>query len=193
MTLKTPDPRITQTRRHAIDATTKIICAEGIAAVTHQSVSLMTGISRSTLYRHWPDLASLLNDTYKTVSDPPSSEFSSLGSLADDLKRLVESLVFALEETEWGRMVPQIVASAAVDVTSTELLHGFVAERLLIAEQIIVAAKTRNEITASASAEDLLVLTISPIYYRKLLAGLPLDQGWIARHIAMISRVTLGG
>ena len=85
------------------------------------------------------------------------------------------------------------MASAAVDVTSTELLHGFVAERLLIAEQIIVAAKTRNEITASASAEDLLVLTISPIYYRKLLAGLPLDQGWIARHIAMISRVTLGG
>ena len=85
------------------------------------------------------------------------------------------------------------MASAAVDVTSKDLLHAFVAERLTIAEQIIAAAKTRKEIPANSSAEDLLVLAVSPVYYRKLLAGLPLDQEWIARHIAMLSRATREG
>ena len=183
MTMQEIDPRITQTRNKALEATLALIRDCGIGHVSHQSVSAKSGISRSTLYRHWPEVSYLLNDTFVLVSKPPISEFVSEGSLKADLHHLLTGLTSAIQNTEWGKIVPQLIAAAAVNHGSADLLHGFVQDRLEIAEQIILAARARGELNTDMISENFLILVIAPVYYRFLLAGLPIDDGWIEDHV----------
>ena len=187
MTIQEIDPRITQTRNKALKATLALIRESGIGQVTHQSVSAKSGISRSTLYRHWPDVSDLLNDAFVLVSKPPISEFVSQGSLRADLHHLLIGLTSAIQNTEWGKIVPQLIAVAAVNQGSADLLHGFVQERLKIAEQIILAAHERGEFNTDITPENFLILIIAPVYYRFLLAGLPIDYGWVEDHVNSVA------
>ncbi|MBL4645493.1 MAG: TetR/AcrR family transcriptional regulator C-terminal ligand-binding domain-containing protein [Rhizobiales bacterium] len=177
------DPRIIQTRNKALETTLALIRDCGIGQVTHQSVSLKSGISRSTLYRHWPEFSDLLNDAFIKVSKPPISKFVSAGSLKADLQNLLTGLTSAIEKTEWGQVVPQLIAVAAVNSGSAKVLHRFVQDRLDVAEQIIVAARARGEYNTDITSENFMILVVAPVYYRFLLAGLPIDDDWIADHV----------
>lgn len=183
MTIQEIDPRITHTRNKALEATLALIRESGIGQVTHQSVSAKSGISRSTLYRHWPEVSDLLNDAFVLVSKPPMSEFVSEGSLKADLHHLLSGLTSSIHNTEWGKIVPQLIAAAAVNQGPADLLHGFVQDRLEIAEQIILAARARGELNTDMTSENFLILVIAPVYYRFLLAGLPIDDNWIVDHV----------
>ncbi|MBL1437889.1 MAG: TetR/AcrR family transcriptional regulator C-terminal ligand-binding domain-containing protein [Rhodobacteraceae bacterium] len=187
MTIQEIDPRITQTRAKALEAALMLIRDCGIGQVTHQSVSAKSGISRSTLYRHWPEVSDLLNDAFVLVSKPPISEFVSQGSLKADLYHLLSGLVSAIQNTEWGKIVPQLIAAAAVNKGSADLLHEFVQERLEVAEQIILAARRRGEYNSDITPENFLILIIAPVYYRFLLAGFPIDDDWIEGHVNSVS------
>jgi len=181
------DPRITQTRNKALEAALALIRDCGIGQITHQSVSAKSGISRSTLYRHWPEVSDLLNDAFVLVAKPPISEFVSQGSLRADLHHLLTGLTSAIQNTEWGKIIPQLIATAAVNQGSADLLHGFVQERLEVAEQIILAARARGEFNTDMTSENFLILLIAPVYYRFLLAGFPIDEGWIEGHVNSVA------
>ena len=187
MTMPEIDPRITQTRNKALDATLVLIRDCGIEQVTHQSVSAKSGISRSTLYRHWPEVSDLLNDAFVLVSKPPISEFVSEGSLKADLHHLLTGLTSAIQNTAWGEIVPQLIAAAAVNQGSADLLHGFVQDRLEIAKHIILEARARGEFNTDMTSENFLILVMAPVYYRFLLAGFPIDDDWIVDHINSVA------
>lgn len=181
--MKKQDARVTATRHQALTAALDLLCERGISEVTHQAISARTDIARSTLYRHWPDISSLLLETFEMVAMPPQPELASTGSLEVDLEKLLQGLVAALEETRWGQVVPQLIAAAAVDATAKALLNSFIDRRLSIAEPIIKAARERGDIAPDTRSEDILTLVIGPAYYRHLIAGLTLGAGWVQRHV----------
>lgn len=57
--MKKDDARITKTKRKVIQAVKDIITAEGLMGLTHLEVARISGISRATLYRHWPTVTDL--------------------------------------------------------------------------------------------------------------------------------------
>ena len=63
--------RSSATRNRAIDAAHSILEQEDVLSVTHASVSVKIGISRSTLFRHWPDVSEMRNDLFKRATTPP--------------------------------------------------------------------------------------------------------------------------
>ena len=60
----TKDARMVATREMALEAALDILQSKGVLAITHASISARTGISRSTLYRHWPKLDQVRNDAF---------------------------------------------------------------------------------------------------------------------------------
>ena len=177
------DPRIAVTRHKALMSAIELIKEKGIREVTYQSVSARTGISRSTLYRHWPDINSLLLEAFETVAAPPSSNFSSLGSLKADVEHLIMGLIYALDNTDWGFVAPQLIAAAAIDPKMRKLLQEFILQRLKNSEPIVTAAIESGELDHDTNPTDFLILVVSPVFYRKLMAGLPLDTDWVESHV----------
>lgn len=57
------DPRVARTRAAVLEAARALLEEEGAEAVTAVRISEVTGIARTTIYRHWPDREDLLRDT----------------------------------------------------------------------------------------------------------------------------------
>lgn len=86
--LDTTDPRKLRSRARLLDAATTLLKSGGVQAVTIESVTKLSKVARTTLYRHFDSSADLLAATFERlvpqVSPPPDT-----GSLRD---RLVELL-----------------------------------------------------------------------------------------------------
>jgi len=189
---KTEDPRLTATRDAALDAAQLILQKEGVLAVTHASVSKITSISRSTLYRHWPQIDRLRNDAFKRAASPSSIPPATDGPLRADLSRILSILVAALNETPWGVIAPQVIAAAATDQEARTVINEFMKERIASVEAIFDAAKTRGELPPDAPVRNLVEMAIAVPYFRKLIVGLSLDQDWLESHVNLICQLADG-
>ncbi len=186
---KTEDPRLIATRDAALDAALLILQKEGVLAVTHGSVSKITGISRSTLYRHWPQIDRLRNDAFKCAASPSSIPPATDGPLRADLSWILSVLVAALNETPWGAIAPQVIAAAATDQEARTVINEFMKERIAYVEAIFAAAKARGELRPDAPVRNLVEMAIAVPYFRKLIVGLPLDQDWLESHVNLICQL----
>ncbi len=187
----TEDPRYIATRNLALDAAFKIFHSESVLAVTHASVSLATGISRSTLYRHWPHVEQLRKDAMLRVARPPVIAPKTNGPLKADLNWMLGLLMAALNETPWGKIAPQMIATAATDEDARSAINGFMADRKRDMMSVFEAAEQRGELTPDAPVENLIEMAISVPYHRKLVAGLPLDYEWLDGHVETLCRLAL--
>jgi AcrR family transcriptional regulator len=65
MPYRTPDagnPRVRRTRERILDAARELLAAAGPAGLTYSLLADRAGVTRQTLYRHWPTRAALLVD-----------------------------------------------------------------------------------------------------------------------------------
>jgi AcrR family transcriptional regulator len=183
------DPRITATRDQAMDAALELLRDEGVLAATHASVSAETGISRSTLYRHWPTPDDLLNGAFRQAITAQKFPPKTNGPLRADLIWLMGGLITALNETAWGQIAPQVVAAAATDERARTVINTFMKGRYQIVSGAFEAAKSNGEIDKGLDVQPLVEMTIAIPYFRKLIAGLPLDQQWLESHVDLICRL----
>lgn len=183
---RSQDPRLDATRSHALDAALSLLEDNGALAVTHAAISARTGISRSTLYRHWPKLEDLRNAAFARAATGPKDEPRTDGPLEADLTWMIGKLVTALNETPWGKIAPQVIAAAATDEQSRNLLKGWIEDRKSDVESVFTAARARGELRESAPVDRLVEMAISVPYFRKLVAGLQLNPEWLEMHVGMI-------
>lgn len=183
------DPRLEQTRNISLDAALEIFQEKGILALTHGAISANTGISRSTLYRHWPKVRDLHKDTIKRASTPIEIAQKTNGPLRTDLLWLLGILTDALNDTPWGKIAPQIIALSSTDDEVHGVITGFMKDRLQNVNSIFDAAIERGEISSDAPIENLKEMAVSVPYFRKLIAGLPLDQDWLESHVDTLCEI----
>jgi len=187
------DPRLTATRDRALEAALKILREDGVLAVTHGAVSKVTGISRSTLYRHWPEVAQLRNNAFKRASIPPNITPDTNGPLRADLTGTMGALMSALNETPWGQIAPQVIAAAATDEDARSVINDLMQERIAWVASIFEAAEARGELSPDAPVRDLVEIAIAVPYFRKFIAGLPLNQDWLDAHVDFLCRRAADG
>src|SRR5215469_11264145 len=87
----TPIPR-GNIRARVLSVTTQILQGDGYAALTMERVAAISGVAKTTLYRRWPTRASLCMDLYLHVAKRELYD-PNTGNVADDLKRIAESVV----------------------------------------------------------------------------------------------------
>ena len=186
---KPEDPRQIATRHVALEAALDILREQGVLGVTHASISAQTGISRSTLYRHWPEIDQLRNDAFKRAATPPSISPRTNGPLRADLTWMLGILMAALNETPWGKIAPQVIAAATIDEEARSVLDDFMKDRMASVEAVFAAAEARGELSPNVPTSELVQMAIAVPYFRKLIAGLPLDHDWLDNHVDMICRL----
>lgn len=183
---RTLDPRLDATRSQALEAALMLLQENGVLAVTHGAINLETGISRSTLYRHWPKLQDLRNAAFARAATGPESVPQTNGPLKTDLIWIIGHLMTALNDTPWGKIAPQVIAMAATDEQTRSLMSKWIEDRSGRVEAVFEAARERGEVKDGAPVQQLVEMVIAIPYFRKLVAGLPLDHAWLDSHVDMI-------
>ncbi len=85
-----------RTERTVLAAALKLFLEGGADALTFNRIAEETGVSRSTIYRHWPDRAALVATMLEKATFPHHAERLN-GELSNDLHVAMESMVERFE------------------------------------------------------------------------------------------------
>ena len=184
MSSATADPRIERTRTRALEAADHLLLTEGLARVTFDGVRRTTGISRSTLYRHWARPVDLVVETWERNTRP--AEFAHTSDLRSDLIMVMNETAEFLENSALGACISSLIDMAARDADLAALHARFTASRrqpVITRLQHAIDAGELNDGTDPAQIVDLL---FGPIFYRHLLSHEPTNRTYIEQIVHAI-------
>ncbi len=110
-----------------LTAALDLLLAEGAGALTPQRLHLATGVSRSTVYRHWPTAHAVLE---ALIDVAPTPRQEATGHLALDLHAEVDALCNRLRDKPVAAFLQALVAAASSDPEAVPLRHRYVQDLL---------------------------------------------------------------
>jgi AcrR family transcriptional regulator len=161
------DARVERTVAKVLAAAHRLLETEGLASVTFGRVSRETGVSRTTLYRHWSNPSELISEAWARVA--PSNRVPQTAVLEDDLVAVFRAVRDAVESSTMRRSLPALLVAGQRDPIISALHAQFVRDRRQPIVERLRVAVAEGDIRADADPELLVDLLSGPIFYRQLL------------------------
>jgi AcrR family transcriptional regulator len=167
-------PRDARADEVILAAAAAVLAESGANGFSVDAIAARAGVGKATIYRRWPSRAQLLLETAHLAA--PELPDPDTGSVREDMVLLNRGLLARLRDTPAGRLLPAVVAEAAVNPEMRDLLHRFVAERRSRAVAAIRRGIERGELRSDLDLELVVDLMGGPIFQRLLLTGSPMPD-----------------
>ena len=170
-------PRSQRARRAVLDAARRLFAERGYGAATVEAIAARSGVAKTTIYRWWPNRASLLVDvlveTAAAMAPLPQGR-DPLQALRLELRR---TAVAAKGFT--GRLLTALLGQAQQDPTVRAALHG----RLFHPRREASAAAVRRAQAAGALRPDVaprvaVDLLFGPLFFRVFVQHEPVTEAF---------------
>ena len=155
------DPRVDRTRAHVLDHARRLVASDGPGAVTYSELASRAGVTRQTLYRHWPTRESIFVDLVlaQSLGGLPDGTGTGEQIAARFLRRLRDDMD---DPANAGPLVA-LIASADHEPTSSSAL-GHVVDTVSDALNALVEPHGHR-----VTSEDYAMLC-GPVIFRRLIA-----------------------
>lgn len=171
-------------RSGVTDALTRAFFAEwarvGFADLSLERVARDAGSGKAALYRRWPNkvtmAADLLGQTGLTIT-----EVEDQGSFEADVTALLFAIRRVLRHPIARRIIADLHAELGRNALLAEAVRPFQDARRARARAIVDRAIVRADLPATVDFELLADLIGSPLYWRVVVLGRPVNRQWIAR------------
>lgn len=174
--------QITRTRTAVLDAAAALLVGDGYAALTIEKIAAASGVARSTIYRHWDNLAEIVFDTVQQLLGPVGS-VPDVGNLRDDLIKLYGVLTRALTTGTWGKLVRGVVEAAMADPLFADVLQQAITDRREHGKAVLARAIQRGELPEDTNMAWFLDSISGVIYYRLIMSGDAPDEPQMIEHL----------
>ena len=179
----------TETEEIVLTAALDLLLTEGATALTPARLHAVTGVARSTVYRHWPTPRDVLAALIAVAPDPP---IETSGDLAADLHAAVDRLCDRLCHKPVAAFLRALVTASAADPSCAELRLRYVDDLLQPFRAAFHAhgragARTAGEGDLGAEAvEEAVMSVVSPLLVDALLLDHPVDRERAHRAVAHV-------
>ncbi|MER2224302.1 MAG: TetR/AcrR family transcriptional regulator [Rhodococcus sp. (in: high G+C Gram-positive bacteria)] len=170
-----PGGRSARVREAVLAATAAELSERGFAAMTIEDIAARSGVHKTTIYRRWSTLSQLVADAAVEIS-ATTVPIPDTGSIESDLREMARSIVALVTSESGGALVAALFSDAVRTPEVARLKREFYSARYELADIVVRRAVERGEISEKVSAADLLAAVAAPIYYRLLVADLPVDR-----------------
>jgi len=165
-----------------LDATASLLVGSGYSAITIEKIAAESGVARSTIYRHWNNLADIVFDAVQQLLGPVGSVPDS-GSLRDDLVQLYAVLTRALTRGSWGKVVRGVVEAAMADALFATVLQQAILDRREHGKAVLQRAIERGDLPADTNTVWFLDSISGVIYYRLIMSGDDPDEPGMVEYL----------
>jgi AcrR family transcriptional regulator len=159
------------------------LAESGYAAFRIERVAAAAGVNRSTIYRRWPDKASLVEDAVRALGERPRAPDE--GSLRADLHALLDLLRGYAESPAWRGVLRMIATEShepEVSAMGARVRENFQAPWLECVER----AKKRGELPAKVDARLVIDTLLGAIFFRFLRSGGVFDRAFAERVVSVV-------
>ena len=181
------DPRVVRSREAVLATTAALLADVGLAGVTVEAIAHRSGVAKTTIYRHWPEISQLVIDAVTSVAAPCVRPDT--GSLRGDLNELVKGLARTLTVAPTAKVIPSLVDAAERDPDLARLQRAWVKERRSGTRDAFVRAQARGEIGGDVDLDLVTTMLSSPLFYRRLVSHEPLSPRFLERVVDAVMAI----
>ncbi|PRY36916.1 TetR family transcriptional regulator [Umezawaea tangerina] len=156
-------------------AVVDLLRERGLPSVTIEAVLTRSGVSRATLYRHWPTRRALLIDGLNRLMPPPM-DVPDRGTAQERLRVFVDGLAHQLSAHPWASVLPTLLDEARRDPEFATFMPGFLDARRATLRAVLEDASGRGELRDGIDSDVAIAQISGPLLYRRLVSDEPLDQ-----------------
>jgi AcrR family transcriptional regulator len=147
-----------ETAKTVLTAALQLLLTDGAQALTPQRLHVATGVSRSTVYRHWPTPHTVLEGLIEVA---PTRDLELTGDLSTDLHAAVDQLCNRLRDRPVAAFLQALVAAG-----EPELRHRYVEDLMAPFDNALKSAPRTER-------EDAVAAIVSPLLLDALLLERP--------------------
>jgi AcrR family transcriptional regulator len=164
-------PRSERATAAILRAAGDLLDSRGLDGLSVDAIAARAGVSKATIYRWWPNKAAIVMDAVLSVT-APQIPFPDTGSVREDLRRQMRSVVRLFTKTATGRALVALIAQSQHDPVTAAALHDrFIAPRRAIAGDVLRRGIARGELRADLDIETSIDTLYGALYYRLLVSG----------------------
>lgn len=162
------DPRITETQRLVKEATLELIAEVGFEGATVERIAERSGVSRTTIYRHWPDPSVLFLEAF----DPTTSDHQPpvrTGDFVVDINGYIDHVVERLNDDRFVAALAAQVDKARRDPQYREAHLQYAVTRNAHGISIFEAGVADGTLRADLDPAHETDLILSFLVYQRLM------------------------
>lgn len=174
-----PLARVNRRSAHARDAvlrvTADLLIDGGLPAVNVDAVSALAGVSKATIYRHWPNRVAIAVDAFaeRLALDLP---LHTAGTAADNLTAQLHA-IGEFYRSPAGRVFIQLLGAGTTDPdTAARLRDRFFTQRRALTAQLWTAGQHAGEVRSDVDADTAIDLLFGALVFRLIAGHAPLDR-----------------
>ena len=162
------NPRTRRVRQVILDAAVELLLTDGPDQVSPTRVADRADVARTTIYRHWPDHASLLLATIDAVASPHHRP-PGVGVLARDLRSSLENLRTRLVVHESRPLFGALASHSHHDEVFAAAQRRFVEQLVRPVAAVLEAARERGEVDGVLDCQLEATLLAGPVLHHHLM------------------------
>jgi AcrR family transcriptional regulator len=171
-------PRSEEARRKVLVAASDLMAEKGVSSLSIDQVASMSGVAKTTIYRHWPERTSLIVDAVNAQIEHVGTPDT--GTLRGDLETWWGGLLRSHLSGNAGNIIPSLVSASVRDPEMAYLLDRIGADRERVMKVIIERAIERGELSTDYDVETLVGIIAGPIVFQKMVRRRPVTPDYIA-------------
>lgn len=177
-------PRSRRAEAAILEATFALLGECGFSGLTVEGIAARAGVSKATIYRHWPGKAQLAVDALR--AHIPPLPVADEGDLRSDLLAILRSVQATITSPELSRVLPSLVEAAERDGELEQLFRDFGQERRRAMRAAMDRAQARGELRPDADFDLLADVVVGPLFFRRLVQRVPLGDDYPERLLNLL-------
>ncbi|SMC16821.1 transcriptional regulator, TetR family [Clostridium acidisoli DSM 12555] len=168
-------PRSEKTKTDILTASYDLLIENGFDSVTVEKIAERAGVSKATIYKWWPNKASVVMDGFLNATSV-TLPIPDTGSTIDDMFIQVNNFVEFIMSRK-GNVITEIIAQGQLDSKLADIYrNAYFKPRRNISKQILERGILRGELRKDLNMELSIDLIWGPVFYRLLITGEVLDD-----------------
>jgi AcrR family transcriptional regulator len=181
-------PRSQEAHRKVLEAALGLFAEQGIDATSMDAVAAESGVSKATIYKHWPDKDALALEVivwlYRLDEEPKTIEHT---NLRDDLIAALSYRPVEHRNQERERIMPHLIAYSARNPSFGKAWRSKALSRhTVFLKQVLEPAIERGELQSDLSIDTAVALLFGPMMYRQIFVAQSRDEKASPEFIAQI-------
>ena len=161
-----------------LDAAMRLLADGGLTAFTTDRLAAEASVSKSSIYRRWPDKKAIFLALMHQWAS--RAEVEDHGALVPELDQWFADRQRVYNETGFRQVAASLVELSAHDPEIGEALGRYRRSTWNTLREILNRAVDRGEIADGFDVDHLEQFLLGPMYYRTVLEGLEVDDASVA-------------
>ncbi len=171
-------PRSDEARQAILESTLELLQESGFEELSIEGIAAHAEVGKATVYRWWPNKASLVIDAFLTTVDP-ELRFPQGSSVRDTLHQQMKRLM-KLMRGDFGTMLSAVIGAGQSQPEMRDAVwKRFIEPRRAEARELIEEAQRNGEIRDDIPADTLLDMLYGPLYFRLLIGHAKIDSALV--------------